>query len=57
MGEAMVTTTVRISRKVWLLLRLLAEQRALEVGGKASVSGIVSAMAEEKAAAKVDRRA
>jgi hypothetical protein len=46
----MVTTTVRVSRRVWVMLRALAEARAIEEGGRASVSGVIAAMAEEKSA-------
>jgi hypothetical protein len=56
MPEAMVVTTVRIPTRVWLLLRALAEQRAVEAGGRASVSGVVVELAEaEKARQKGSR--
>jgi hypothetical protein len=47
--EPMVVTTVRVPRRVWIALRALAEARALEHGGRASVSAVVADLAEEKA--------
>lgn len=56
MAEVMVTTTVRIPQRIWILLRALAEQRAVEAGGRASVSGVVVDLAEaEKARQKGER--
>jgi predicted DNA-binding ribbon-helix-helix protein len=48
--ELMIVTSIRINRKVWRMLRALAETRALEVGGRPSVSALVADLAEEKAA-------
>ena len=45
---AIVTTTVRIPRHVWALLRQLAEERADQLGGRPSVSGVVCEMAEAR---------
>jgi len=47
MAEAMVVTNVRISRAVWLMLRELAERRAISFGGRASVSAVVAELAEK----------
>lgn len=40
--EPMVVTTVRVPERVWLALRKLAELKALQHGGRASASGVVT---------------
>ena len=44
--EPKVVTTITVPRRIWQLLRQLAEQRSVEVGGRPSVSGIISQLAE-----------
>jgi hypothetical protein len=54
--EPMVVTTVRVPQRIWLMLRALSEARALEVGGRPSVSALLVALTEEKAAARKTAR-
>jgi len=49
--EAMVTSTIRVPRRIWLALRHLAELKAMQAGGRASASAIVA----ELVAAEVAR--
>ncbi len=45
-----VSTTILIPRRVWQLLRGLAEQRALARGGRASASRVLVELVEAEAA-------
>ena len=47
--EPMITTSVRVPQRIWRLLRALSETRALEVGGRPSVSGLLVDLAEAAA--------
>jgi hypothetical protein len=40
--RASISTTVRVSPEVWLMLRRLAEHRAGIVGGRPNVSAVVT---------------
>jgi hypothetical protein len=56
-GDAVVVTTVRLTRESWRLARALAEQRAQLQGGQPSVSAVLNELlAKEAKAAKVTRR-
>jgi hypothetical protein len=52
MPQAAVLTTIRIKPAIWRALRRLAEQRALEMGGRASASGVVSDLVRQASKAK-----
>ena len=47
MKEPMVRTSIVVPQRIWTLLRSLAERRALEEGGRPSVSAMVAALAEK----------
>jgi hypothetical protein len=49
---ANITTTIVVPRRIWQLLRLLAEDRALEHGGKPSVSALIASLAEAEEKAR-----
>ena len=51
-----ITTTIRVPRRVWLMLRALAEDRALRDGGRANVSATIADLAEEKSKDKARAR-
>ena len=52
-----ITTTIRVPRRVWLMLRALAEDRALKAGGRANVSATIADLAEDKAKERSRARA
>ena len=49
-GDRTFQTSIRVTERTWLLLRALAERRAIEAGGKASCSAIVTDLIEREAA-------
>jgi hypothetical protein len=53
--EPMIVTSVRVPKRVWAMLRALSEAKALEVGGRPSVSGVIVELAEAKAREAVTR--
>lgn len=50
-----ITTTIHPEEHIWILLRALAQTRALEFGGRPSMTAVISALVEEKAR-EADRR-
>jgi hypothetical protein len=48
--EKAITTTISVPPRIWQALRALAERRALEAGGRASVSGAIVALVADELA-------
>lgn len=48
--ERTIATTIRMPERIWLTLRQLAQQKALEAGGRPNVSAVVVAMVEARGA-------
>jgi predicted transcriptional regulator len=55
--EQSITTTIRVSPRVWQALRRLAELRCAERGGRPSASGVISDLVAREVArqAEADR--
>lgn len=50
--ENTMQTTIRVSSRVWRLLRALAEHKALEAGGRPSASAVIAELVDAAAARK-----